>query len=93
MIGASVEALVEGYIIQNFQEGNFTPDVGLLIKGPLAMVIAGMAEEEGIPYRFFERDDELEKDEMDDETFFRMMKRNNPQMFAVISEKDKRRHS
>jgi len=87
MIGASVEALVEGYIIQNFQEGNFTPDVGLLIKGPLAMVIAGMAEEEGIPYRFFERDDELEKDEMDDETFFRMMKRNNPQMFAVISEK------
>ena len=59
----------------------------MLIKGPLAMVIAGMAEEEGIPYRFFERDDELEKDEMDDETFFRMMKRNNPQMFAVISEK------
>jgi len=87
IVGASVEALVEGYIIQNFQEGNFTPDVGMLIKGPLAMVIAGMAEEEEIPYRFFERDDELEKDEMDDETFFRMMKRNNPQMFSIISEK------
>ena len=85
--GASVEALVEGYIIQNFQEGNFSPDVGLLIKGPLSMVIAGLAEEEGIPYRFFERDDELEKDEMDDETFFRMMKTNNPQMFSIINEK------
>ena len=59
----------------------------MLIKGPLAMVIAGMAEEEDIPYRFFERDDELEKDQMDDETFFRMMKNNNPQMFAVIREK------
>jgi len=87
MVGASVEALVEGYIIQNFNEGNFSPDVGLLIKGPLAMVIAGMAEEENIPYRFFERDDELEKDEMDDETFFRMMKNNNPEMFAIIREK------
>lgn len=87
LIGASVEALVEGYIIQNFNEGNFSPDVGMLIKGPLAMVIAGMAEEEDIPYRFFERDDELEKDQMDDETFFRMMKNNNPQMFAVIREK------
>ena len=87
MVGVSIEVVVEGYIIQNFNEGNFSPDVGLLIKGPLAMVIAGMAEEEGIPYRFFERDDELEKDEMDDEMFFRMMKNNNPQMFAIIREK------
>jgi hypothetical protein len=46
-----------------------------------------MAEEEGIPYRFFENDNELEKDEMDDATFFRMMKQNNPAMFSVINEK------
>jgi hypothetical protein len=50
------------------------------------MVIAGMAEEEGIPYRFFENDDELERDEMDDDTFFQMMKQNNPSMFAYVSE-------
>jgi hypothetical protein len=87
IVGASVEVIVEGYIFQAFSEGQFTPDVGLLIKGPLAMVIAGMAEEEGIPYRFFENDDELEKDEMDDATFFRMMKQNNPGMFSVINEK------
>jgi hypothetical protein len=86
IVGASVEVLVEGFIMQAFQDGKFTPDVGLLIKGPLAMVIAGMAEEEGVPYRLFENDDALERDEMDDATFFRMMKQNNPAMFAYVSE-------
>ena len=86
IVGASVEVLVEGYIFQAFSQGEFTPDVGLLIKGPLAMVIAGMAEDEGIPYRFFENDNELEKDEMDDETFFRMMRQNNPRMFEYVRE-------
>ena len=59
MVGASIESLVEGYIFQKFSDGGFNPDVGLLIKAPLAMYIANMAEEESIPYRFFENDDEL----------------------------------
>jgi hypothetical protein len=86
MVGASVESIIEGYLFQSFQEGKFTPDVGLLIKGPLAMYLAAMAEEEGIPYRFFENDDELEQGEMSDETFFTMLKQNNPAMFAFIRE-------
>src|SRR5210317_1049204 len=45
IVGASVEVLVEGYIMQGFQEGRFNPDVGLLIKGPLSLYIANMAEE------------------------------------------------
>jgi hypothetical protein len=86
MVGASVEALVEGYVFQAFQEGGFSPDVGLLIKGPLAMYIASVAEDEGVPYRLFENDDALTEDEMDDETFFAMMRENNPAMFAYVSE-------
>ena len=86
LIGASVEALVEGYVFQAFQEGGFSPDVGLLIKGPLGIFIANMAEEANIPYRLFENDNELDKDEMDDETFVRMMKDNNPQMFEYVRE-------
>ena len=66
MIGASVEALVEGYVFQAFQEGGFSPDVGLLIKGPLGIYIANMAEEANIPYRLLENDDALTEDEMDD---------------------------
>jgi len=86
MVGASVEALVEGYIFQAFQEGEYTPDVGLLIKGPLAIYIANMAEENSVPYRFFENDDALTEGEMDDATFFSMMKENNPAMFAFVSD-------
>jgi len=86
VVGVSVEVVVEGMIIQGFQEGRFTPDVGLLIKGPLAFYIAEMAEEENIPYRLFENSNEFEKDEMDDQTFFNMMQENNPRMFASIKE-------
>ena len=86
MVGASVEALVEGYIFQAFQEGGFSPDVGLLIKGPLALYIASVAEDENIPYRMFENENALTQGEMDDKTFFRMMRQNNPAMFAYVSE-------
>ncbi len=41
-VGVSVEVIVEGYIFQGFSDGKFSPDVGLLIKGPLGIAIAGM---------------------------------------------------
>ena len=63
------------------------PDVGMLIKPMLALYIANEAEEEDIPYRFFENENQLEEGEMDDQTFFRMMKQNNPRMFAFVSDK------
>lgn len=86
MVGASVEMLVEGYLFQAFQEGRFTPDVGLLIKAPLSFYIASIAEQGNIPYRFFENSDALEQGTMDDETFMQMMKDNNPKMFDYIRE-------
>ena len=84
--GVSVETMVEGYILQGFHEGKFTPDVGLLIKAPLSIVIANMAEEKSIPYRMFENNDAGKEDVMDDKTFFRMIKTNNPRMFEYIRE-------
>ena len=84
--GVSVETMIEGYILQGFHDGRFTPDVGLLIKPALATVVAGMAEEDGVPYRMFENKDAGEEDTMDDKTFFKMIKTNNPRMFAFIKE-------
>jgi hypothetical protein len=78
--------MVEGMIFTAFRDGKYTPDVGLLLKAPLGIMIADMAEEANIPYRLFENDNELDKDEMDDETFVRMMKDNNPQMFEYVRE-------
>lgn len=87
MVGVSIEVLVEGYLLQSFQEGKFTPDVAVLIKPILALAIADMAEDEGIPYRLFENDNAMDEDEMDDETFLRMMQQNNPRMFDYVRER------
>tara|TARA_R110000765_G_C18818922_1_gene595544 strand:- start:41 stop:679 length:639 start_codon:yes stop_codon:yes gene_type:complete len=84
--GVAVEVMVEGYILQSFQEGKFTPDVGILIKPPLGLYISHMAEEAGIPYRLFENENATEEGKMDDKTFFTMMKQNNPRMFEFIKE-------
>ena len=86
VVGVSVETIVEGYILAAFQKGKFNPDVGILIKGPLGLYVAGVAEEEKVPYRFFENNDVFEKDTMDDRTFFSMMRENNPTMFEYIKE-------
>ena len=45
-----------------------------------------MAEEDSIPYRLFENNDELEKGETSDEEFFQLMKANNPSMFSYLQE-------
>ena len=86
LTGVSVETMVEGYILQGFHEGKFTPDVGLLIKAPLAIAVANMAEELSIPYRMFENEDAGQEGVMDDKNFFNMIKINNPRMFEYIRE-------
>ena len=40
-----------------------------------------------IPFRMFENDDAFDEGKMDDPTFFRMMKENNPRMFEYVREK------
>ncbi len=84
--GISVETLVEGYMIQGFQDGKFSVDVGLLLKPQLALYIAGMAEEDKVVYKLFERDNTLEQGRMSDVEFFKLMKLNNPNMFAFAKE-------
>ena len=86
-VGISVEVLVEGFLLQGFQEGKFTPDVAVLIKPVLGLMIADMAEDMNVPFRMFENDDAFDEGKMDDPTFFRMMKENNPRMFEYVREK------
>lgn len=87
MVGVSVEVLIEGFLLQGFQEGKFTPDVAVLIKPVLGLMIAEMAEDEGIPFRLFENDDAMDEGKMDDRKFLSMMKQNNPRMFEFLREK------
>ena len=52
----------------------------------MGVYIAYLAEQENIDYRMFERDDIVERDRVDDESFFKLMKENNPKMFEVLRE-------
>ena len=85
--GVSIEHIVETWVIDGFESGKFSLDVGLLTNGHLGIYIAYLAEEEDIPYRMFEKDDGgRNKDRIDDESFFNLMKQNNPVMFETLKE-------
>ncbi len=84
--GISIEHIVEAWVSDGFEEGKFSLDAGLLAKGPLAMYIAYVAEQDGVPYRMFERDDVNEDRRMDNADYLRVLKTNNPNMFAVMKE-------
>ena len=47
LAGVSVESLIEGWVYAGFESGEYSLDTALLLKGPLAIVMANMAEEEG----------------------------------------------
>lgn len=85
--GISIEHIVEAWVIDGFESGKFSLDAGMLAKSPLAIYIAYLAEEAGVPYKMFEKDDPMEGERMDDEDYLRLLKQNNPPMFASLNEK------
>ena len=87
LVGVSVEHIVETWVIDGFENGKFSLDVGLLTKGPLGVYIAYLAEQEGVSYRMFEKDDGgINEGRVDDESLFMLMKSNNPAMFETLKE-------
>ena len=84
--GISIEHMVEAWVMNSFETGEFTLDAGLLAKGPLAVYIAYTAEQYGVPYRMFEQDDPTAEDRMDNKEYLRLLKTNNPKMFSTIRE-------
>ena len=57
LAGVSIEHIVETWVIDGFESGKFSLDVGMLTKGPLGVYIAYVAEQEDVPYRMFEKED------------------------------------
>ena len=86
MAGMSVESLVEGMVYKGFESGDFSLDVGMLMKGPLSLYMADMAEQEGVPYRLLEDEQALERGVISDESMLRIMKKNNPNMYTYLNE-------
>ena len=86
LAGMSIEVLIESMIFKGFESGEFSLDTGLLIKGPLTMYMADIAEQNEVPYRLLEDEKALERGDIDDETILRVMKKNNPNMFEFLNE-------
>ena len=84
--GISIEHIVEAWVMSGFESGKFTLDVGLIAKGPLAVYVAYLADQEGIPYRMFEQDDPTADERLDDVEYLQLLKTNNPRMFAAMRE-------
>ena len=92
MAGISVEEIVTSITKGGFMTGNFSPDVAEIIKNPLTFFILGMADDYGIPVRLYRGSfdsNERQADEMiDDDTLLSLMRRRNPQLYALYQEKE-----
>lgn len=92
MAGISVEEIVTSLTKGGFMTGNFSPDVAEIIKNPLAFFFLGMADDYGIPVRLYRgkfNSNEMQTEEMlDDDTLLSLMRRRNPQLYAIYKEKE-----
>ena len=87
--GVSIQEIVNGIAIGGFSQGQFSPDVAEIIKGPLAAYLMGMAAEEEIPVKVYNTRDGLHKmDEgMSDDDMMNIMKDRNPDLYKFIQSK------
>jgi len=91
MAGISVEEIVTSLTKGGFVTGHFTPDVAEIIKTPIAFFILGIAEDYGLPVRLYRAGTSPEKPReeiVDDDTLLNLMRRRNPQLYAIYKEKE-----
>jgi hypothetical protein len=87
--GITIQELVAQIAFKGFMKGYYTPDVAELIKPSIAIYLYREALEEGFEPRLMVDPDEengVTKGEVDDESFFTIMKERNPQLFEAMNE-------
>lgn len=85
--GISIEEIVHSIAMGGFMQGEFTPDVAEIIKGPLGMYFMGVAADNDIPVKVFAKDDPLDKNNpgVDDYTLLEIMRKRNPEFHAFVT--------
>lgn len=84
LAGITVEELVSQMAFKGFSNGYFNPDVAELIKPALGIYLMGLAEDSGFEAKMFVS--EPEQEEVDDTTFYKILKQRNPQLFKAMNE-------
>lgn len=84
--GVPVEAIVNTITFTGFAEGLWTPDLGEILKLPIAMHLIGIAMENNIPAQVFNIDpkEAIEKKELPDEDMMAIMEEKKPQNYDKI---------
>ena len=85
MAGISVEELVNQISFKGFLEGAYTPDVAEITKPAVAIILTDMAVQSGIEPRLFV-DSDMPQGNVEDVTFFELLKKNNPTLHAGMIE-------
>ena len=85
MAGITVEELVEQITFKGFMAGAFTPDVAEVVKPAIAVFLADMALQAGFEPQMFVDEEPIEG-QVSDETFFRILKERNPELYAGMVE-------
>ena len=87
--GVSIQEIVNTIAVGGFSQGQFTPDVAEIIKGPVAVYLMGVADEEDIPVKVYNTDDgNYVLDEgMSDDDLMAVMEDRNPDLFKFMQSK------
>ena len=85
MAGISIEELVNQISFKGFLEGAYTPDVAEITKPAVAIILADLAIQAGFEPKMFV-ESKVPEGNVDDETFFRLLKKNNPELFSGMVE-------
>tara|TARA_R110002020_G_scaffold249829_1_gene463838 strand:+ start:1886 stop:2458 length:573 start_codon:yes stop_codon:yes gene_type:complete len=87
--GISVQEIVSQIAFKGFMQGYYSPDVAELIKPSIGVYLYKEALEEGFEPRMMSDDKEEEgirEGEVDDVSFFKIMKERNPDLFEAMNE-------
>ncbi len=87
--GISVEELVTQIAFKGFMGGYYTPDVAELIKPSIGIYLYHKALEEGFEPRLMidpNAEEGIIEGEVDDVSFFKILKQRNPEMFEAMNE-------
>ena len=87
--GISIQELVSQIAFKGFMQGFYSPDVAELIKPSIGVYLYKEALEEGFEPRMMSDDKEEEgirEGEVDDVSFFKIMKERNPELFEAMNE-------
>ena len=92
LAGISIEEIVTSISMAGFMEGEFSPDVAEIIKGPLGIYFLGLAAENDIPVEMFAKPDPEDRENpgLDDTTLMELMRARNPSLYAFLQDKQNR---